>query len=667
MTVWKEQWSSLSPNVQVKLACLILLTLVHIALTLFAITPGHLSIDEGVYHWQLRDLANTGGLISWTGYREFPSVELIHHFFRINDGVPVTQYPHVFAILVLPFYLAFGFYGVFLFNSLAFLGLLAIVYSLSRRLFGAIEISLDACLILTLAGFVWEYSQAAWPHMTSMLLVLCAFYLTIVSLQSRNRYRALIFALLAGLIAGFSPGVRLDCVLALPCLVIPFLLASPTRKYEIVAVLTGAAPGLLTLSYMNLIKFGSFNPLTYGKSFSGYQQTLPWDIIFLGVAFLALLWIVSRKQTLSFLESSSGKIVGLVVAAVIMVASVGAYYTQPKLKGLVDSTVNRGYTTTVDIRNLAWNKNFPALSRSDGGGVVYLNAHKKALLQSAPFLVIILIPLIASFRDIRANYQPLLLLIVPAAVFAFYWKNEYGLGGLCLNYRFFLPAIPFLVILSAKSLHMIRQEAIRFSWIVWSVIIIGALFSFWFLTYEIYSGIDRREFPLLTLPLGMVLVLMGLMFMGLLAQGKIKTIIYSMLWVCTMAAMAWSAGAGLMYDYPTHRAQRIQNYQSGELIKKIIPPDSVFFTHPFIDAGLRAIEIEKVRIGFPRNDKFKDFPHIVEYYLNKNIRVFGLFPKGLWLELLQDQLSDYQVKISAQFGPVIIGEVVHGLPGGSQP
>lgn len=664
-TGWKGKWSSLSPNEQVKLICLVLLLLIHIALTFFTITPGHMSIDEGVYHWQVRDLINTGGLISWTGYREFPSVELIHHFFRINDGLPVTQYPHVFAILTAPLYLMFGFYGVFLFNSMAFVALLVLVYKLSSRLFGSTEIALDSCLILTLAGFVWEYSQAAWPHMTAILLVVSAFYLAVISLQSGNRSRAVFFALLAGLIAGFSPGVRLDCVLVLPCLMIPFLLSSPTRIYEILAIAAGSAPGALTLSYMNLIKFSSFNPLTYGKSFSGYQQTLPWDIIVLGAAFLVFLWIVSRKQTVSFLGTRSGKIVGLVIAALIIAASMGTYYTQPKVKGLADNTLNRGYTTTVDIRNLAWNKKFPALSRSGGGGLVYLNAHKKALLQSMPFLVIIVVPIIASFRGLRSNYEPLLLLIVPAAVFAFYWKNEYGLGGLCLNYRFFLPAIPFLVILGAKSLDLIRKRSFGFSWVIWSTIVIATLFSFWFLTREIYPDIDRQEFPLLTIPLGLVLALIALIAIGLIAKGKIKTITYSILWVFGIIAMAWSSAAGLMYDYPTHRAQRIKNYRSGELVKKIIPPNSVFFTHPFIDAGLRALEIERVRIGFPRNDKFKDFPNIVEFYLNKNIRVFGLFPKALWLELLQGTLSDYQVKISAQFGPVIIGEIVSGLSRGS--
>jgi hypothetical protein len=649
---------------KIKTAALAMLIVIHIGLTIFTIVPGYLSIDEAIYHWQLRDLSDTGGFISWTGYREFPSVELIHNFFRIHDGRPVVQYPHIYAVAVLPFYLLFGFYGAYLFNATAFLGLLVIVYKLSLRLFQSREIALDSCLILILAGYVWEYSQAAWPHSASIFMMAASFYFSVAGLQSNEKRAAMLYAMVSGLIAGFATGFRLDAVLIIPCLFLLFLLSSPTRLREILALILGLTPGLLAMSAINKIKFGVFHPFTYGVSYSGYAQKPPWDIILLGIVAVVALWIISRRITLRYIESGRGKIAGAIVSIVLLSAMVSAYIALPGVKAPINEIAGRAYTSVVDIRNLSGKSAFPAMSRSPGGGVIYMNSHKKALLQSMPYLALILIPLIVSLRNPAKNYQTLILLSAPAVVFAFYWKNEYELGGLCLNYRFFLPAIPFLVILIAKALDTIRARSSHCSWLLWTAISLAAVFSFLFLNYELYTSIEKREFTLLTPPLLFSLSLVLLTGLSLLLRARGASGANSILWAAAIWAMAWSGSVALLYDYPIHRARRIDSYKSGEMIKKIIPPNSLFITYPFVDAGMRVLEKERVRIAFPANDKFRDFPELVEFYLNRGTPVFSMFPAQVWKKLMAGPLREYKVNISARFGPVIIGQIIDRVPGG---
>jgi hypothetical protein len=97
------------------------------------------------------------------------------------------------------------------------------------------------------------------------------------------------------------------------------------------------------------------------------------------------------------------------------------------------------------------------------------------------------------------------------------------------------------------------------------------------------------------------------------------------------------------YDYPRHREQRAKNYSIGGQALQIVPPDSVFFTAPYIDPFLRLIEQDRVRIALPAQDNFADFPKIVEFYLNKGKRVFAIFPNRFWTTLKEGPLAPYRI------------------------
>ncbi|MFO8083749.1 MAG: hypothetical protein R6U27_05465, partial [Desulfobacterales bacterium] len=149
-------------DVKTKL-CVALLVL-HIAISFFTIIPGHLSQDETLYHLMTKNFIETGSFAIWNGYEEFPSAELVLGLTSVHNGRIVSQYPHLFPILAGPLYLFLGYRALFLLNTVFFIGVVLLTYGICQKLFKDKNMSLNACLILSLATYAWEYSQAAWPH-----------------------------------------------------------------------------------------------------------------------------------------------------------------------------------------------------------------------------------------------------------------------------------------------------------------------------------------------------------------------------------------------------------------------------------------------------------------------------------------------------------------------
>ncbi len=60
-----------------KVLVLLAFVVVHVAVSVIFVAPGHLTIDEGVYDLMVRAFVATGGLGVWNGYEEFASPELV--------------------------------------------------------------------------------------------------------------------------------------------------------------------------------------------------------------------------------------------------------------------------------------------------------------------------------------------------------------------------------------------------------------------------------------------------------------------------------------------------------------------------------------------------------------------------------------------------------------
>jgi hypothetical protein len=161
----------------------------------------------------------------------------------------------------------------------------------------------------------------------------------------------------------------------------------------------------------------------------------------------------------------------------------------------------------------------------------------------------------------------------------------------------------------------------------------------------------------LVLPLLIAGCFLALLSAGFFLKSEGADVLRSAAWAVLIVAFVWSGAVAFFYDFPHHRRQRVTNYFLGQQALRVIPPDSVFFTAPYIDPFMRLIEKDNVRIALPGQDNFQDFPRIVAFYLEKGKRVFAVFPIQYWKRLNEGSLSNYTVTPLLQFPGSYIAEI----------
>jgi hypothetical protein len=624
--------STSRPDGRGKIAVLALLAIGTLAFSLFLNQPGHISVDESVYHLMTRSFAESGSLALLNGYEEFPSQELVLLVARPHDGLLIPQYPYLYPVLAAPFYLALGYQGLFLLNAFAFLGVVWLCYGTCQLLFKDRDLSLNACLVLVLATYAWEYSQAAWPHAVSMLCIAGAFYLTVSALQAAAVTRALALAFAAGLVVGFGTGVRMEVIFTAPALVLPFLFASPTRLWPSIAAGLGTLPGLAVLGATNYVKFGTFSPFSYGSkpagSASDAASYLP--VIVLGGSVLLALWLLTRPRIRSLVNAHPWRF----VAGLVAVAA--AALLVPDVWAVLSRLAHGVYQLVVDlrIRDLAILEG--ALSRGPGGGMIYLGALKKSLLQSCPYLVVLLVVLLQLLRSGKDAAALSLLLLVPATFIALYGYFAWH-GGLVLNLRYFLPMLPFTSILAGYVWREIAGQSGPSPWgIRAGMLVAGALFVAGVIVAPLNGlSIAVLEPVLLTLPLvlggGLLLLLLAHAISPrhwriALANASLAGLVVSFVWAGTVA---------FTYDYPRAWAIRAARHALTNEIAALVSPDSIAFVWSATPlSGL--YELDRVRLAQTTRDNFKGFRPLLDFHLEAGRPIYGWFQPELWDEMAEN-------------------------------
>ena len=590
--------------------------------------PGPLSVDEAIYHWMGKSFSDSGRLDVWNGYKECPSPELHHRYIRARGDKLFPQYPSLFAVLAFPFYRVFGFFGLFVMNSFAFVGVVALSFLTARRLFRDLDLAVNSCLILILATFAWEYSQAAWPHAAALLGVMGSFFLSIEAYHSPNRVRAMVLAAASGAVGAIGLGMRLDGILVFPALILPFLFARPCRPAEALMVGVGAVPALLPLVAINYIKFGVLDPFSYGEG-PGVQVVSPWPVVAAAVVVI-FAWIATRPACTQTLGTHT-RIAGVVAGVSALVAILLCTPAGP----LLYRTMHDAYVCVVDIRT------FPTevvvAARSSGGGVLYVGAHKKAFLQSMPFVVLLLIPLLRIMKPDKDFTALTTLFLTPVIVIAFYSYSFpfHDTGGLCLNTRYFLPGLPFVAILCVYAIKELKKTSGTTRLLPWiALTCVATATLFFLLTKKGGMTADDLEFPLLTLPLWMAGLLLVLLVLGQAKSHRWAMAGAQAALVVAIGGMAWAGLVALGYDYPAHRFARAVHHFYGEILLKTIPSDSILFSdNKTFAASTAVIDKDRVRIAFPAEDRFRDFSRLLSFQLHAGRRSFALFHDSLWESL----------------------------------
>jgi hypothetical protein len=382
------------------------LVLLGIALSLL-IVPGVFIIDEPNYLATVVGVREGSWRVPSTAGLP-PSRELTafdpENQSRTVTSTPVTSLaPPLYALLALPFSW-FGWTSLFLLSVLAFVVTAWCVYALVREHGGSMPGAVIATVLFTLGGFSIEYALGMWPHMLSISLTTSALLWT-----TRSWHRPMPAAVIAGLLAATAVGVREQNIVIAGGLGASMLMFARPRWRAMTFYAAGLALPLLLISAINLERLGSFHPLPKLGSYA--------------------------SETRSAAEPAAAPVGG--PAAVLWAKVVDFRGHPPFTDPLKERLFRNDPATGVPIV---------------GGGVV-----KKALLQSAPWIALALVMLLAGWRSnagAAALPAPLLgtslWIVVP--VFGVIAAAGFGRSdGLAYNQRYLLELVPVFAVVAGLA------------------------------------------------------------------------------------------------------------------------------------------------------------------------------------------------------------------------
>ena len=404
--------------------------------------PGLWTVDELVQISDIIAKTRGDGLLIENGFSLFQSHDLrLSTLLRVTDQGLVSQYPAGFAYLAWPFWAIGGVKAVIFINSLASL------VSLYFTLLIAREVSDErtarwAVALLAGASFLLDYAIAVWPHAISVALTLSAVYLFLRHVRNNQFW----FPLLCGILLGLAATIRLDAVFVIPGLVFWFVLFDVKPIKNLMALGFGLLPGILFNASVNLIKFGVFNPFTYGYATSS-GGTGKGIYALLLLCLLATLGAAIAVRNIPRLRRADA-----LIALSILVVLVGL--SIPELRALMQRFVN-------GVHHLIFNMaDHPEAGVRNGVEPITSNTtsfwgiYKQALGQSMPWLGIL--PLAFGAARHRHRGQILVLVFVLTAVIPYLLQDWHG--GKSNNQRYLLVTVPILCIFGAMAMLELKRR-----------------------------------------------------------------------------------------------------------------------------------------------------------------------------------------------------------------
>ncbi|MCB1338160.1 MAG: glycosyltransferase family 39 protein [Maritimibacter sp.] len=395
-------------------------------------STGLFNIDEVVYALGVA-AARSGSHVIENGDAAFGSEDLRIWLLTLGPSGLVSQYPVGSSWAGAALAPLFGGRALMALNLAAGIATLAATHALALALFGSRQVALLAVLLLALATFWAEYVLGFWPHSVSILCTTLALFALVKALPAEARaWRA---AALSGLAVGLGLTFRLDGVLLLPAIAVVTILWAARPVQVLAGGALGLAPMLGLLSLTNHAKFGTWSPLSYGRSGGAVAVSdylTEGLVLLVGLALLAGLRFVpapgprARRAIL---------IAGITALALGLVSPVA-----PQLWRLIHGAqaILLDATAIADTR--------PGVLPQMDGTILFWGLPKKALAQSLPWLGA-LAYLIGAGRGVQRRSVALVLVV--AGLWALPFALRAWHGGLGSNMRYLLPILPALASLVA--------------------------------------------------------------------------------------------------------------------------------------------------------------------------------------------------------------------------
>lgn len=449
-------------------------------IVVFALSaPGLYTIDELIQVGAIDALARFGSLTLNNGYETFGRKALLLWFSVAGPNGVVSQYPSGYAVLAAPFYLLGGIKGLYTLNFLAGVGVVALAYRIALMLAGSSVARLTVVILLG-ATFLVDYTAAIWPHSLTAFLAVAGTYCILQADASRN---SMPWSVVSGLCFALGLNVRYDIVLLIPALVF-WLLVWANRPYRLIALAAlGVLPGVALSSALNWWKFGTLNPLSYGEASGGNASLAPYLI--LGAVLLAAFAVTSLWRAAQPYRRPI--VIGTAIAAGAAIVLV------PELHRLAEKTLRGFLVLGYDLTLSSEVDRRPGVVTLEDGRVLFFGVHKKALVQSMPWLGCL--PLLALGRGYRSKAVQLALLAGVTTMLPFAMKQWHG--GYSNNLRYLLPALPFLSLLGAAGLDgLVRQLQPKLWPFVASLLLwIFGFFAFFVLARPLASDVLQHLLP----------------------------------------------------------------------------------------------------------------------------------------------------------------------------
>ncbi len=449
---------------RVSLACVLIVLAAFLA-------PGvPFIIDGGIYHDMARAMAERGTLsIGENGGVE--NAPALTKFLTIaHDGKVMPQYPSGYAFLAAPFYAVFGAHGLMLMNALAFALSIWLSHALAKR-FYTDETAAWTAGIFAVATLTPTYALGIWPHMLALAFWLGAVFTAVVAHQSAQRRNGLLLFVLSGFLVGCGLNVRVDVFLA--GLIIFFwlqLFARPRDRLAPVLVVLGMAPGLILSAVLNEIKFGAFTPLSYGDDLGLDSGARYIPIAIAASAALIAVWAVNAPALVKAALSKPLRVYALIAA----LALAGAALAIAPLREFIWRAITGLYVLVINLQaHDAYHQ--VGVEKNAYGHLLFWGYPKKALIQSLPWMTLLILPCWNAIRGRNTMAAGLSALAIAAPI-CFNAMNHWHGGG-SYSMRYFIPALPFLVMLAANGFCELRKgEPIERQLILASLLLAGALY-----------------------------------------------------------------------------------------------------------------------------------------------------------------------------------------------
>ncbi|MCA0044224.1 hypothetical protein LA304_12035 [Celeribacter sp. ASW11-22] len=277
-----------------------------------------------------------------------------------------------------------------------------------------------------------------------------------------------IWALGGGLAFGIALNIRVDVIFVLPGLAV-WIICFAKRPYQLIGLaLLGMLPGVLLSSGLNWYKFGTMLPFSYGRedtagrgdSASTYVMLVLNFLVLFAVLILIRHWKSARRP----------------FAIGAAVCAVGAALFYEPMTQFVGHVLHGIYVLGFDLRALDGIGEAIGTMDHGGGVVTYYGVHKKALVQSMPWLFLIPFAFVYGRRD----YKGVALVTSICLIYALPFAMQEWHGGKSNSLRYFLVLLPFVSFLAAFGVRtLIEREREREQMTGWLGAALAAFLAFY--------------------------------------------------------------------------------------------------------------------------------------------------------------------------------------------